>query len=677
MDYLVFALLGLTGGAVIAFVAVAVLVGYRGSGVLNFAQGAIAMYTAYEFYDLRVNGDYFQPIPGLPNAIHVSDTGLGIFPSFVVALVTAALLGLVSHLLIFRPLRRAPVLARVVASIGLLLIIQSVVQLRFGTTPVTVPAIFPAGRVFSVAGTDIPKDRAWLTLIVAILGLIFWAVYKYTRFGLATRAAAENERGAVFIGLSPDFQAMVSWTLAAILAGAGGILASPVTSLSPTGFTLVIIPALAAVLAGRFRSFSITVVTGLAVGMVQSLLTNLPAKISWFPQTGISDLFPFIVIIVLMFTTSRSLPSREMLIEARLPAAPITRRPAVSAVVTIAAAAVLLGVLSGGYRLALINSMIGVVVCASLVVLVGYLGQISLFQMVLAGVSAFSLARLSTDWGVPFPLAPILAILVGAAFGLVAAIPALRLRGVSLAVVTLAAGWSIEQLWFNNQSLNGGFSGATIAKPSLFGVNLSFTRGTHVGQISFCVMVLVVVAAVALSVMNIRRSHTGRRMLAIRSNERAAAAIGVSVTKTKLVGFTISALVAGIAGVLLAYEQQTLSASSYDVIVSVTFLAVAYLGGITSMSGAVIGGILASGGLGFYIIDELVLKHLDNGIQLEGAVAGLGLILTAILNQEGIAGALRRTRVSLAGHTPRRPSSKPDEFYGVQDGPVARDGALR
>lgn len=681
MDYLVFLLLGLTGGAVIAFIALAILVGYRGSAVLNFAQGAIAMYVAYEYYDLRVNGEYFQPIPGLPNPIRISSTGLGFLPSFVLALATAAALGLISHFLVFRPLRRAPVLARVVASVGLLLIIQSSITMRFGTTPVSVPSIFPTGRVASLAGTDLPKDRAWLTVIVAVLGVLLWLVYKFTRFGIATRAAAENERGAVLIGLSPDFQAMISWVLSALLAGVGGILVAPVTGLSPGGFTLVIIPALAAVLAGRFRSFSITVAAGLAIGMVQSLLTNLPAKISWFPETGISDLFPFVVIIVLMFSTSRSLPTREMLIEARLPAAPIARRPLVSGAFAVIGAIVLLSTLTGGYRLAMINSMIGVVICASLVVLVGYLGQISLFQMVLAGVSAYTLARFTTDWGIPFPIAPILAAMVAALFGLVAAVPALRLRGVSLAVVTLAGGWSIEQLWFNNHSFNGGFSGAVVAKPRLFGVDLSFVRGTHVGQVSFCVMVLVVVVAVAFAVVNIRRSHTGRRMLAIRSNERAAAAVGISVTKTKLLGFTISSLIVGIGGALLGYEQQTLSASTYDVILSINFLAVAYLGGITSMSGAVAGGLMASGGLGFYLIDELVLSHLNNGQQLEGAVAGVGLILTAVLNQEGIAGALRqamervRRRRTNSDSASRPAAGEPAEVRGTPA--FAPKGALR
>lgn len=675
MDYVLFLILGLTGGAVIAFIAIAVLIGYRGSGVLNFAQGAIAMYVAYEYYDLRVNGAYFQPVPGLPNPVTIQSGGLGLVPSLLIALATAAVLGLLSHLLVFRPLRRAPALASVVASVGVLLTLQSVVTMRFGTIPVRAPQILPAGTAFQFAGIAIPKDRAWLTVIAAVSGIALWAVYKYTRFGLATRAAAENERGAVLIGLSPDFQAGISWVLAALIAGLGGILVSPVTGLSPTGFTFVIIPAFAAVLAGRFRSFSITVAAGLAIGMAQSLLTNLPAKVSWFPQTGIADLLPFVVIVVLMFSTSRSIPTREMLAEARLPAAPVPRHPLRTGSIAFAVAVVLLLTLSGGYRLALINSLIGVIVCASLVVLVGYLGQISLFQMALAGVSAFILARLTTEWGVPFPVAPVLAVLVAAAFGLVAALPALRLRGVSLAVITLAAGWSIEQIWFNNYSLNGSYQGAVIAKPSLFGIDLSFTRGVDIGQASYCVMVLVVVAAVGFAVMNLRRSHTGRRMLAIRSNERAAAAIGISVTRTKLLGFTISSVIVGAAGVLLGYEQQTVSASSFDILISVTFLAVAYLGGITSMSGAVAGGILATGGLGFYIFDVLVLSHLANGLQLQGAVAGIGLIVTAILNQEGIAGAVRQGLVRLlAGRSPRAQATTATVMEHEQPVTAAREG---
>jgi ABC-type branched-subunit amino acid transport system permease subunit len=242
-------------------------------------------------------------------------------------------------------------------------------------------------------------------------------------------------------------------------------------------------------------------------------------------------------------------------------------------------------------------------------------------------------------------------------------------RGVSLAVVTFAVGWAIEEVWFNNESFNGGFTGATVPRPTLFGIDLSFTRGTDVGTMPFCIMLLIVVVLVGFAVVNLRRSDTGRRMLAVRSNERAAAAAGVHVARTKFIAFGVSAFIAGLGGTLIGYQQSTLSPSSFDVLVSVSFLAVAYLGGISSVAGAVVGGTMATGGLGFYIIDQLVLNHVNNGLDLQGAVAGIGLILTAILNQEGVAGALRDQMVRL------RRSRKPGSTKVSIDAPVEELGS--
>ena len=133
MDYLQFAILGLGSGAIIAAIGLGVVLSYRGSGVINFAHGAVAMYVAYLFAGLRQSGEYFLPIPGLPARVHLAGS-VGVVPALILSLSTAVILGFLLHYLVFRPLRNAPTLAKVVASVGALLTLQAIIVLRFGTS---------------------------------------------------------------------------------------------------------------------------------------------------------------------------------------------------------------------------------------------------------------------------------------------------------------------------------------------------------------------------------------------------------------------------------------------------------------------------------------------------------------------------------------------------------------
>lgn len=643
-DYLLYAILGLGTGAVISFIALGIVLGYRGSGVINFAQGGLGMYAAYVFFGLRTTGRYLLPVPGLPGFVKVGPvTGLGLWPSLGISLLTAALLGLVVHYLVFRPLREAPVLAKVAASIGLMLALQSIVAYRFGTETRSVPSILPNKTAFTLSGVHFPVDRLILAAAGVAIAAGLWAVFKYTRFGLATRAAAENERGAMLLGVSPDVQAGAIWVLATVLAAIGGILVAPLTDLTPTGFTLLVIPALAAGLIARFTSFGVTATAALAIGVAQNELTNLPNKIHWLPSVGLPEALPFLVIIIVMFVVGKSLPERGTASEGRLAVVPRTQRRIVSPAIAFGVVVALLYTVSAAYRLALINSMIGAVVCLSLVVISGYVAQISLLQMALAGVAGYTLAGFTSGIGIPFPLSPLLAALGATVVGIIAALPALRVRGVNLAVVTLAGGWAIERVVFNNPDLTGGFNGSVVPAPHFLGATLALSHGRTIGQPLFGIFVLVVLTLLALGVSNLRRSATGRRLLAVRTNERAAASMGVPVAQTKLVAFAISSFLAGVAGCLIAYQQTHISASSFGALVSITFLAMAFLGGITTVVGAMVGGALIAGGLMPVLLDSLIFSRAANGAALQDLIGGIGLVLTAILNPEGIAGGVRLT----------------------------------
>ncbi len=677
-DYLVFALLGLGAGAVYAGLALGVVLAYRGSGVINFAHGAMAMYVTYVFAGLRTDGQYM--VPPLPNPLALVEGITGLFgadldlpnwptfvdlgdamsfwPSFVIALITGAVLGLLVHLLVFRPLRRAPTLARVVAAVGVTIVLQAVIGLRFGTDAKSVPQSLP-NSALEVLGATVPRDRFILAALVAVTAAVLAAIYRFTKFGLATQAASENEKGASIAGLSPDRLAAVNWVLATLLAGTAGILIAPITALTPNNYTLFIIPALGAALIGAFRSFGLAAGAGLAIGVLQSLVLPIQQDVSWIPSTGLQQGLPFIIIVLAMIWRGNSLPTRGAILSGRLPFAPRPTHVRTWAAVLIPVAAIALVVLPFDYRSAIINSLVFITISLSLVVLTGYVGQISLAQMALAGASAFALSRIATSWGVPFPVAPLLAALAATVVGVVASLPALRTRGVNLAVITLAGGYALQEMVFNNPNLATTDQGSAVPAPSLagvsFGQNDPFFGSGKVPNPGFGLFVLAVVVLCCLGVANLRTSATGRRLLAVRSNESAAAAAGIDVARTKIIGFAISGFLAGIGGTLIGYQFQGVSAKQFLVLISIQVLATTYLGGISSVSGAILAGLLALGGW----VPHLADKVFHTG-QWELMIGGLALVFTAIFNPEGVSGAMRHSWAELRRKRGTRVASVPE-----------------
>ena len=407
-----------------------------------------------------------------------------------------------------------------------------------------------------------------------------------------------------------------------MLAGLGGILVGPLTALDPATTTLLVVPALAAALAGRLSSFGATVAAALALGMAQSAILKLQDDFSWVPRAGVREALPLVVIVVALALGAGRNLGRGAPAERPLPLATGARRPLRGAAIGVVVGAVGLLVLDGQYRLGLVNSLVGAVICLSLVLLTGYVGQISLAQMAFAGAAGFSLAKMVSAWGVPFPVAPLVAAVLAAVVGVAVGLPALRLRGLSLAVVTLAAAVAVEEAVFKSPALTGGFEGTQV--PRLPGVG-------RAGTVGFGLVALAVLVAVGLGVVALRRGRLGRRFLAVRANERAAAACGIGLTTTKLTAFALSAFVAGLGGALLGYGQGRLSFGSFGVFVSLSYLAAAYLGGIASVSGAVVGGLLVPSGLVFTVVDG----------KYQLLITGLALILVAIARPQGIVGRTR------------------------------------
>jgi ABC-type branched-subunit amino acid transport system ATPase component/branched-subunit amino acid ABC-type transport system permease component len=629
-QYVVFLLLGLGSGAVFGALALALVLTYRGSGVVNFATGAIALYSAYTYAFLR-QGELLVPLPGLPKKVGLGGP-LGLFPAVVISLVLAALLGVVLYGLVFRPLRTAPPVAKAVASIGVMLVIQAVLAAGVGTGAVSVKAILPNDPV-SWGGSLIPGDRLWFAAVIVVLTVVLALVFRLTRFGLAARAAAESEKGALVSGLSPERIAVANWALSSAIAGLSGILIAPIVPLVPVSYTLFIVPALAAALVGNFTALVPAVGAGLVIGMLQSEVQFLQGKWSWLPQTGLAQLVPLAVILAYLVVRGRPLPTRGSLIQQALGRAPRPDRVVVPAVVSTALGVVVLLATHGSIRAAVITSLTLAVISLSLVVVTGFAGQISLAQLTLAGVGAFSLSKLSAGWGIPFPLAPLLAALAATVIGVVIGLPALRIRGLPAAVVTVALAVALEAFWFRNPELNGGLGGSKVPSPHLFGLDLGIGSGEDYPRLPFALLCLVVLLLVGLGVAWLRRSRLGAAMLAVRANERSAAAAGIDVARTKIVAFAIGAFVAGLGGALLGYQQTVADAEMFTAIGGLGLFATAYLAGVTALSGGLVAGVMGAGGL----LPVLLDRALSLG-EWYDVIMGIGLVLTVITNPEGVVG---------------------------------------
>ncbi len=639
---LLFTLLGLGSGALIAGIALGVVLTYRGSGIINLSTGGMAMFAGYAFWALTTD------------LLHLSTV-----PALLISLVIVLAAGMAVELVAFRPLRTAPPLAKLVSSLGVLLVLQASMLLAFGTTQQPEPNVLPQNTV-KLLGAVIPVDRFILTGIVIVLAVALAAVYRFTRFGLATRAASENEVVAMLGGLSPNRLSMINTLLASGIAGGIGILAASITQLDTETLPLQIVPALAAALIAGFTSFGIACAAGIGLGIIGSLIQYVTA-LSWFPTAGgvalpgVYELVVFILIVLFMYLRGASLPTRGELVEQRLPEAPRPRKLAVTAPVLAAVCAVALVVLPFDFREALVNTMIGTLIALSLVVITGFVGQISVVQLTLAGVTGFAISHLALGAGIAFPIAPLLGVGVALILGLITAASALRVRGVSLAVVTLAAVVAITNFGFVNTTWGGGQTGSPVPEPRLLGLDLgprAAFRGLDGNLPSpvFGWVVLAVTVAVCVLVGLLRRGSLGQRMLAVRSNERAAAAAAIDPRVVKFVAFGISSMIAGLAGALYAYNFSSVSADRFDPFTALSLIAFAYAGGITLISGAVFAGLISTQALFPYALDKWFGINGNWFLLFGGAI----LIITLIQNPEGVAGAFYK-------RTHRRPSIRPPD----------------
>ncbi len=606
MQILRFALLGVATGAVYALLAQGLVLVYRGSGLLNFAQGALAMVGAYVYYEVSVE--------------HGQPKWLGL----IVALIFTAALGAAIHLVVLRPMRRSSPLNRVIATLGLLLVLQSIAFLVYGHDSRAVPSLLPTGtaRLFGNRNLIIGQDRLWLLGIGVALTVGLILLNRLTPFGRLTTAVAENQLAAATLGHSPDFVAAGNWALGSALAGLAGVLLAPIIYLEPTSLVLLVLPAMSAALVGGFSSFAITAVAAIVLGIAQSEIGRYVSEPGW-PTAA-----PFLVVIAILLLRGKALPLRGFVLD-RLPAVGTGRIRIGPVAVLYAVLAVVVLKANDDWSVAIATTLSLAVVALSVVVITGYAGQLSLAQAVLAGVGALIAARFAAH--MPFVLAVILAALLTALVGGVVGLPALRTRGITLAIVTLGLGGAVYDVVIGNPKYTGGVDGITVPSPHLFGWSLDPLL--HSSRYAF--FTLTVLALIAVAVANLRRGATGRRLLAVRSNERAAAALGVNNAWIKSYAFMIGAGIAAVGGALVAFLQGSVEISQpgapFDVFTCIVIVAVVVAGGVGSVGGALLGSMLIAGGIASQLFSSW--SSINDYLPLIG---GLGLVLILMFDPDGL-----------------------------------------
>ena len=545
-----FVILGIAAGSVYGLTGTGLVLTYKTSGIFNFAQGAVATTGAYVFYILH---DDILHVPAVPTAL-------------ICVFVVGPVLGLGLETMA-RRLADASATMKIVATIGLVLVVQGFFSATFGTLARTFPAWLPQHAV-EIGGVFVGEDQMIITGIALAATVGLFLFFRRTRLGVAMRGVVDNPELLDLGGTSPAAVRRWAWIIGSSFAVLAGILLAPTLNLDATVLTLLVVQAFGAAAIGRFSSLPLTYVGGLVVGIIASVATKYVVT-STAALAGLPASIPFIVLfLVLVFTPRSKLAERRV-------SRPQPARPyAAPARVQIAGAVVLGAVLLIVPHL--VNSaqlpywsdgMTEVILFLSLGLLVRTSGQVSLCQAAFAAIGATTMGHLTAGFGLPWGVALLLAGLAAVPVGAFIAIPAIRLPGVFLALATFGFGVTMGQMGYPLWIMFGSSSlGQAVNRPS-------FAQG----DIAFYYLVLAFAVLVSLMVIWLVRSRLGRLLRGMADSPVALATHGTSVVVTRVLVFCISAFLAAISGALFGGVVHTVTSSDFASFSSLTLLALLVL----------------------------------------------------------------------------------------------------
>ncbi len=613
-------------GAYVIF-ALGIVVIFRASRVLNLAHGAMAMAPAYVYYQLS------------------AEWHLPVLVALVVGVLSGGALGYVIERVFVRPLRKVSPTAQTVGTVAAFGLVVAIVAKMFGTLALRPPRIFPSGGP-SVGGAILGYGQIGLFVVALAVAVGLYALFAFTDIGLAMRAAADNRRAASLMGVDPQRTTSAAWVIGGSTAALAGILLGAATTIEPYTLSLQALPAFVTVLIGGLESMLGAIAGGGIVGITIGLVPLLPL-------IGRSQGAPQLMLMVLAFVVMALRGQRFSAGDVRAegigndaplqnPSRRISRRARLWRGDTVAVATTLLlafplfagSNLLGDANLAMEYAMVGI----SLVLLIGMVGQISLAQASFVGLGAFVTGIVIDTLHVPFPAnMPIAAAATGACAALLGVV-ALRVRGLYLAVATLIFAWMCDAYLFQQTWLVGEGGSRAFVVPRL-GPDTGFPRFDFTDRRTFYYAALAILVMVGAGVGLLRRSKTGRAFFAVRGSEVAAASLGIDVVRYKLLAFGLSGVVAGIAGNLFAASSGAVTTSEFTVTVSLFFLSIAVVGGLTSVGGVVAAGVL------FALLNELFFQVDALAGYLD--IVSAGLLIVVLLAYPGGMAAIPGTVLRL------------------------------
>ncbi|MEN9594228.1 MAG: hypothetical protein RLY23_711 [Actinomycetota bacterium] len=624
---------GMLVGGRIALIALGFALVYRASRVVNFAQGDLGQ------------------VPATLVVLLVISAGWSYWLALVIGIAASLTLGGLVEVLIIRRFFRAPRLILTVATIGLAQILTGLALFIPGlfNTSALASRIEPPFKVHIDFGGVIFNANDLLTMIIVPVAFISLALFlQKSSAGIAIRGAAERADRASMLGIPVKRLSTIVWALASLLAFLAmflraGAVGLPIGSvLGPTFF----LQALAAAVIGRFERFPTIALAAIALGVVDQAMTfqagNRPAY---------NDLMLFGVVLLGLLLTGRASKGRSGSEASTWQAArevrPIPREllnlPEIRIGRWVLGLGLIAFVLSLPAWLSVsrldISTVIVIwsIVALSLVVLTGWAGQVSLGQMALAGIGAAVGGALTAVHGLDLFLALLGGGVAGAIIAVIIGYPAIRRGGLTLAVSTLAFALVTWSFVLNQEFLGDWLPSGRIETPQFLWGAIDISSDTRLFYL--CVGVL---ALALIAVRGLRASRTGRVLIAIRENDRAVRSYGVSAMRTTLSGFAVSGFLAAVAGVLLVHQQHGLDVTNFAPSESIQAFSMVVIGGLGSISGAVLGAIYVRGAAWLLPAEWQFLA------------TGAGLLLVLLLLPGGLGAALADMRDGILRSIARR-----------------------
>ncbi|HVM51977.1 MAG TPA: ABC transporter permease [Acidimicrobiales bacterium] len=611
-------------GSLSALIAVGIVLVYRANRIINFAQGDLGAVAGVLSVSLIVG--YEWPF----------------WPALVVGLAAGIALGAVVEFLFVRRFAKAPRLILTVATIGIAQVLaglQLIIPTWFGYN--ISPQNFPHPFDFRFEWSPLVFRGSHLLVILTVpfLAVGLSVFFKRTRTGKAVRASAESSDRALLLGIPVKRIGTYVWVIAALLSALAAVLRAPIVGI-PIGETLgptLMLRAMAAAVIGRMENLTVTFFAAIGIGMIEQ-------AVLWETgRTAAIDPVIFALVMIALVVQSRGIISRAVErgqstwssikevrpIPPELRDVPIVRGTLLAVKVFVAGLLIIVPLGLGPGRVNLMAfGVLTAMLALSLVILTGWAGQISLGQWAFAGFgAAITGTMVQAGWNVFVAL--VCGALVGAGVSIAVGIPALRIKGLFLAVATLSFALAAGK-FFLNREFFGFVPTGRILRPTLFG---KFDLESEYTFYYFC---LIVLGLVLMSLRSLRSSRTGRVLLAVRENERAVQAYGVNLIRAKLTAFALAGFLAALMGGLLALHQHNMLGSQLAPENNFRLFSLAVVGGLGSPVG-----VLVSTGV-FTAIDFFI-----NTPAVKLATTGFGLLLVLMVFPGGLGGIIYDGRDNL------------------------------